>query len=55
MKKTIGILLLSSWIPFVLAMAFADANGDSPFYMIAGFMWLVFGTWAGILLVNEKK
>jgi hypothetical protein len=54
MRKTIGSLLLASWIPFVLAMAFADEAGDSPFYMIAGFMWLIFGTWGGILLVNRK-
>jgi F0F1-type ATP synthase assembly protein I len=55
MRKTIGILILSSWIPFMLGMAFADYAGNSPWYMITGFMWLVFGTWAGILLVNEKK
>ena len=54
MNKTIGILLLATWIPFVLGMAFSDATGDSPWYMIAGFMWLVFGTWGGILLVNDK-
>jgi hypothetical protein len=53
MNKTIGILLLSSWVPFVLGMAFSDTAGDSPWYMIAGLMWLVFGTWAGVLLVKE--
>jgi hypothetical protein len=52
MKKTIGILLLTSWIPFMLAMAFPDSSEG--FYMITGFMWIVFGTWAGILLVNGK-
>lgn len=54
MKKTIGTLLLASWLPFVLGMAFADALGDSPWYMVAGLMWLVFGTWAGLLLVVDK-
>lgn len=54
MKRTIGILLLSSGLPFVLAMTFADAAGNSPWYMITGLMWLVFGTWAGVLLVMEK-
>ena len=50
MKKTIGTLLLASWVPFVIAMAFpASADG---WYMITGLMWLVFGTWAGILLVK---
>lgn len=51
MNKTIGILLLLSWVPFVLAIAFPML--DSGFYAITGFMWLVFGTWAGILLVKE--
>jgi len=51
MKKTIGILLLTSWIPFLLAMAFPPGDG---WYMITGTMWLVFGTWAGILLVSKK-
>jgi hypothetical protein len=46
--------MLASWIPFVLGMAFADYAGDSPWYMIAGLMWIVFGTWGGILLVMEK-
>jgi hypothetical protein len=55
LRKTIGILLLSSWLPFVLAMAFADAKGDSPWYLVTGFMWILFGTWAGILLVTGKK
>ena len=54
MKKTVGILLLSSWAPFVLGMAFPDAYGDSGWYMIAGLMWLVFGTFAGILLIKDK-
>lgn len=53
MRKTIGILLLLTWIPFVMAMSFPDI--EDGMYMITGFMWLVFGTWAGILLVNEKK
>jgi len=55
MNKTIGILLLSSWAPFILAMAFVDSMGESPWYMVTGFMWLVFGTWAGILLLLKKK
>lgn len=54
MKKTIGIIGLCSWIPFVLAIAFADVNGDSPWYLIAGLMWIVFGTWAWILLLKKK-
>ena len=50
MRKTIGMLLLCSWIPLVLAMAFeADA-----WYTISGLMLGVFGTWGGILLVREK-
>jgi hypothetical protein len=55
MKKTIGTLMLLSWLPFVLGMAFADVNGDSQWYMITGLMWIVFGTWGGILLVREEK
>jgi hypothetical protein len=54
MRRTIGILLLCSWLPFVLGVAFADTLGNSPWYTIAGLMYLVFGTWAGILLVNSK-
>jgi hypothetical protein len=55
MNKTVGTLLLLSWVPFVLGMAFANEYGDSPWYMIAGLMWVVFGTWAGILLVQGKN
>jgi hypothetical protein len=55
LRKTIGILFLSSWLPFILAMAFADAAGDSPWYMVAGLMLFTFGTWGGILLVTGKK
>jgi len=55
MKQVIGTLLLLSWVPFILGMAFVDRAGDSPWYMIAGLMWLVFGTWGGILLVTGKK
>jgi len=51
MNKTIGTLLLLSWIPFVIAMAFPSI--EDGMYMVTGFMWLVFGTWAGILLVRE--
>jgi hypothetical protein len=51
-KKTIGILLLVSWIPFVLAMAFPESS--TGWYTITGLMWVVFGTWAGILLVRSK-
>jgi len=55
MRKTIGILLLSSWLPFVLGMAFPDATGNSGWYTVTGIMWIVFGTWAAILLVTKKK
>lgn len=50
-KKTIGTLLLLSWIPFVIALAFPEV--EEGFYAITGFMWIVFGTWAGILLIKE--
>ena len=51
MKKTIAILFLCAYIPFVLAMAFpVTADG---FYMITGFMWMIFGTWASILLLKK--
>jgi len=52
MKKTIGTILLLSWIPFMLAMAFPESSEG--WYMITGTMWMVFGTWSGIILVNEK-
>lgn len=52
MKRIIGILLLSSWIPMLLAMAF-PASEDG-WYMIAGVFMIVFGTWAGILLIQDK-
>jgi hypothetical protein len=55
LRKTIGILLLSFWIPFILAMAFADQYGNSGWYMVAGLIMVVFGTWGGILLVTSKK
>lgn len=55
MKKTIGTLLLLSWVPAVLGMAFQDATGQSPWYTVAGLMLFVFGTWGGILLVKSKK
>lgn len=51
MKKIIGIILLLSWVPFILAMAFPQV--EDGFYTIAGAMWIVFGTWAGILLIKE--
>jgi hypothetical protein len=52
MKKVIGILLLCFWIPTVLAIAFpASADG---WYVVAGLMMFVFGTWGGILLVRSK-
>jgi len=56
MNKAIGSLLLLSWAPFVFGMAFPTYDGStSGWYTIAGLMWLVFGTWSGILLVNDKK
>ena len=54
LKKVIGILMLSSWLPFVLGMSFADVNGDSGWYTVAGFMWIVFGTWSAILNLQDK-
>ena len=53
MKKTIGTILLTSWIPFIIAIAFPTVSDG--FYAIAGLMWLVFGTWAGILLLNKPS
>jgi len=53
MKRTIGFLLLGFWIPVVLAMAFPEVQ-DS-WYMISGFMMMVFGTWGAILLIQDKK
>jgi hypothetical protein len=55
MRKTIGILLLCFWIPTIFAMAFSDVNGNSPWYTVAGFMMMIFGTWGGILLVTGKE
>lgn len=46
--------MLSSWLPFVLGMSFADVNGDSGWYTVAGFMWIVFGTWSAILNLQDK-
>ena len=47
--------MLLSWVPFVLGMAFPDPiTGDSGWYMVAGFMWLVFGTWSAILNLQDK-
>lgn len=51
MEKKVGTALLLSWIPFLLGMAFPE-SGEG-FYTIAGLSWLVFGTWAGILLVRK--
>jgi len=51
-NKTIGTILLCSWLPFILALAFPEL--EDGFYMITGLIWMVFGTWAGILLVREK-
>ena len=51
MKKTVGTILLTSWIPFIIAAAFPAVSDG--FYMITGLMWLVFGTWAGILLLKK--
>ena len=51
MKKTIGILSLTFWIPLVLAIAFP--NLEDGFYTIAGLMMMTFGTWGGILLLKE--
>lgn len=53
LKKTVAILFLSAYLP-LLGMAFADVNGDSGWYMITRFMWLVFGTWCAILLLKDK-
>jgi len=50
MKKTIGVLLLCSWIPTLFGMAFDVEE----WYTISGLMLFVFGTWAGILLVREE-
>ena len=55
MRKTIGILLLCSWAPFILGMSFQNAYGNSPWYTVAGFMLLIFGTWGGILLLTSRK
>lgn len=54
LKKTIGTLFLFSWLPFMLAMAFEDANGDSGWYFVAGMMMIVFGTWSAILNLQDK-
>ncbi len=51
-NKTIGTLLLASWIPFLIAIAFPESSAG--WYTITGLMWLVFGTWAGIILVQNK-
>ena len=52
LNKVIGILLLASWLPFVLALAFPDSADG--WYLITGLMLFVFGTWGGILLVKGK-
>jgi hypothetical protein len=36
-------------------IAFADQYGNSGWYMVAGLIMVVFGTWGGILLVTSKK
>ena len=53
LNKTIGTLMLLSWIPFVCAMAFPGISEGM--YTITGLMWVVFGTWGGILLVKGNK
>lgn len=53
MKQTIGKLLLSFWIPTILALAFPEM--EDGMYIIAGLIMMVFGTWGGILLVQDKK
>jgi len=68
MRKTIGILLLatiaSTWI-FTLSLTLMMAGGGGAdlaknklfvgIQMVLGLLYMVFGVWAGILLVIKKE
>jgi hypothetical protein len=35
-------------------MAFPDANGDSGWYLVTGFIWLIIGNWLAIKTLTSK-
>lgn len=56
MKHFIGWSLVVSMVIFVVAMSFAyNPQLQNSLYTLSGSGWVVFGTWAAIILLKEKK
>ena len=54
MNKFVAYTLLSSMALFVVALAFSyDVDFQNALYTIDGFLWIIFGTWAAILLLKK--
>ncbi len=52
MRQLVGIAMLMS-VGLALLTAFMLPENEDLWYMLAGFGFLVFGTWGGILLIKE--
>jgi hypothetical protein len=54
MKKFVGwVLVVSMFLFLFTAYALAGTSLQSGFYTLDGVLWLVFGTWAAVLLLKK--
>ncbi len=55
-KKIVGLALLVGLALFIIALAISyNPDLQQTLYTITGSLWLIFGTWAAILLLKDKN